>query len=216
MQVPDAVRTLARDLDAVFGKRLQCVVAYARADRLSGATPTLAVVDRVLPEDLAACAARVAAWHARGLDTPLILGAGEFARSLDAFPFEFGAILADHAVVVGESPFDGLRVEPGDLRRACEVQARSHLLHLREGYLETSGRSDALADLIQRSARPLAALLNNLARLPGAHVVDETLREVVSHCAGGAIGADEARRLLPAYLGALERLTADIDRWSVS
>lgn len=216
MQVPDAVKTLARDLGEVFGKRLQCVVAYPRADRLSGATPTLAVVDRVLPDDLGACAARVAVWHEQGLDTPLILGAGEFARSLDTFPFEFGAILADHTVVVGANPFDGLRVDPGDLRRACEIQARSHLLHLREGYLETRGRSDALADLIQRSAGPLAALLNNIARLPGAHAVDHVLREVVSLCAGGAIGPNEARRLLPAYLAALERLTADIDRWSVS
>ena len=40
-----------------------------------------------------------------------------------------------------------------DLRRACEVQARSHLLHLREGYLETRGRADALSDLIVRVGR---------------------------------------------------------------
>jgi hypothetical protein len=46
--------------------------------------------------------------------------------------------------------------------------------------------------------------------------VDHVLREVASLCAGGAIGPNEARRLLPAYLAALERLTADIDRWSVS
>ena len=61
-------------------------------------------------------------------------------ESLDAFPLEFGAILADHAVVSGASPFDGLTVDAADLRRACEVQARSHLLHLREGYIE---RADA-------------------------------------------------------------------------
>ena len=46
---------------------------------------------------------------------------------------------------------------PADLRRACEVQARSHLLHLREGYIETRGRSDALAVAHCRgSAAPLA------------------------------------------------------------
>ena len=68
-----------------------------------------------------------------------MLAADEFARSLDAFPFEFSAILADHAVVSGKNPFEGLRVEPADLRRACEVQARGHLLHLRQGYMETRG-----------------------------------------------------------------------------
>ena len=92
----------------------------------------------------------MAAWHDAGLATPLLLAAHEFGRSLDAFPLEFGAILADHVVVAGSDPFDGLRVDAADLRRACEVQARSHLLHLREGYLETRGRGDALADLIVR------------------------------------------------------------------
>ena len=66
--------------------------------------------------------------------TPLLLAAHEFGRSLDAFPFEFGAILADHVVVSGSDPFDGPPRRPADLRRACEVQARSHLLHLREGF----------------------------------------------------------------------------------
>src|SRR5947209_9568481 len=51
--------------------------------------------------------------------------------------------------------------------RACEVQARGHLLHLREGYLETRGRNDALAVLIVRSAPAFAALVSNLARLDG-------------------------------------------------
>ena len=91
----------------------------------------------------------------------------EFADSRDAFPLEFGAILADHTVVAGQNPFDGLAVDPADLRRACEVQARSHLLHLREGYLETRGRADALAVLIVRSAPPFAALLQSVARLQG-------------------------------------------------
>ena len=102
-----------------------------------------------------ACAGTVASWHDAGLATPLLLAAHEFERSLEAFPFEFGAILADHVVVSGDNPFDGLHVDPADLRRACEVQARSHLLHLREGYLETRGRGDALAVLIARSARAL-------------------------------------------------------------
>ena len=66
--------------------------------------------------------------------TPLLLAANELERSLDAFPREFGAILADHLVVAGSNPFDGLRVDPADVRRACEVQTRSHLLHLREGF----------------------------------------------------------------------------------
>ena len=81
---------------------------------------------------------------------------------------EFGAILADHAVVSGRDPFDGLRVDAADLRRACEVQVRSHLLHLREGYIETRGRGDAIAELVADSAAPLAGLVKSVARLLGS------------------------------------------------
>ena len=56
------------------------------------------------------------------------------------------------------------------------MQARSHLLHLREGYLETRGRSDALADLIVRSAPPLAALLKSVARLEGQPIANAVTR----------------------------------------
>ena len=56
--------------------------------------------------------------------------------------------IADHVVVSGRNPFEGLRVEQTDLRWACEVQARGHLLHLRQGYVESRGRDDALSVLI--------------------------------------------------------------------
>src|SRR5688500_6638424 len=144
MDIPDAVHALDGDLRAIFGDRLRSLAVYtavASDDR----TATLAVVAGLSADDLRACAGRVAGWDDAGLATPLFVAADEFARSLDAFPFEFGAILADYAVVSGSDPFTGLSVDPAHLRQACEVQARSHLLHLREGFLETRGRGDALA-----------------------------------------------------------------------
>src|SRR5207247_10002041 len=84
---------------------------------------------------------------------------------LDVFAIEFGAILADHSVIAGANPFERLTVEAVDLRRAVEVQARSHLLHLREGYIETQGRADALAVLVARSAPAFATLIASIARL---------------------------------------------------
>jgi hypothetical protein len=173
-------------------------------------------VDHLSVEDLRACADRAAGWHDQGLATPLLLEQQEFGRSLDAFPFEFGAILAEHAVVSGANPFDGLRVDAADLRRACEVQARGHLLHLREGYVETRGRSDALADLVTRSSPPLAILIKNVARLPGATVNDPVLDRVAKLGGGAALTSDEARSLFPQYLQAVKRLTDYIDNWSAA
>ena len=94
MQIPDAVHALDRDLRSIFGDRLRSLVAYAGIAGDERAA-TLAVVDGLSADDLRACVGRVAAWDEAGLGTPLFVAAHEFERSLDAFPFEFGAILAD-------------------------------------------------------------------------------------------------------------------------
>jgi hypothetical protein len=231
MDIPDAVRTLERDLREVFGGRLRSLVAYRGADGTAhGTVPTLAVVDGLNADDLRACADRVATWHDSGLDTPLLLAAHEFGRSLDAFPFEFGAILADHALVAGSNPFEGLQVDDAHMRHACEVQARSHLLHLREGFLETRGRGDAIADLVLQSAPGFAALVRSVARLLGHSLADNesvarnveqsvaapagSIQRVVALAGVKSLASDDARRLLPPYIDALEQITNYIDRWS--
>ena len=235
MRIPDAVHALARDLGQIFGNRLQSVVAYG-LDANAHAAPdahapahTLAIVETLTREDLEASARRVDGWHDAGLATPLLLVAREFEASLDAFPLEFGAILADHALVSGRNPFEGLAIDPTDLRRACEVQARSHLLHLREGFLETRGRGDALALLIVGSAAPFAALLKSIARLEGADGRDASaagrhaerrldvaggiVTSVVAMAGVTEISSEEAIRMFPRYLDAVERLVAYVDTW---
>lgn len=213
MPVPDSIAALERDLRAIFKERLRSLVAYAVAEPpLDGLTPTLVVVDAVQASDLQACAARIGAWQLAGLGTPLVLASGEFEASLDAFPLEFGAILADHVVVSGVNPFDALAVKLPDLRRACEVQARSHLLHLREGIIEAEGRADALQALVLRSAPALKALLAHITRLR-LPAPDETLASVARLTTQAHFTAEDAVQLVPGYLTAMTRLTESIDRW---
>jgi hypothetical protein len=244
MAIPEAVQRLDRELREIFGPRLQSLVAYgvrhshhAQGDGHSHAhgqagppLRTMAIVEAMTREDLRACAARVDEWHARGLATPLLVAAHEFDRSLDVFPLEFGAILADHVVVSGANAFAASNIDPADVRRACEMQARSHLLHLREGYLETRGRADALSDLIVQSAPAFAALLTSVARLEGHASGDAAAAarhtERTLGVTGGAIadivkltGAHElpsadAERLFAPYLDAVERLVGYVDGWS--
>jgi hypothetical protein len=212
MEISDRVRLLERDLRSIFGSRLKSVVAYGNGvprepDR------TLVIVDHPGIDDLRAIADRIARWREAGLATPLLLAAHEFARSLDAFPYEFGAILSNHAIVAGEKPFKGLRVDPADLRRACEVQARSHLLHLREDYLETGGRSDALADLIVRSAPAFVSLIANVKRLNQAFVAAPVAGHIERIASGGTVTSEHARQIFPDYLAATAALVEEIDRW---
>jgi hypothetical protein len=246
MSIPEPVRRLEQDLRAIFGPRLSSLSIYVAHDashasdddghhahaakRHHSPTHTLAVVDDLSGDDLRACAARVEAWHDAGLATPLLIGAHEFEASLDAFPLEFGAMIADHVVVAGGNPFDGLAVDRADLRRAVEVQARGHLLHMREGFVETRGRSDALSVLIVSSAPALAALLLSVARLEdvsGAKVdtaarhaerrlglTSGILAEIAALAAVREISSAEADRLFAPYLDAIERLVKLIDGWN--
>lgn len=246
MHIPGAVSGLERDLRDVFGSRLRSLVVYGlRAQSAHGDSDgahlayqagravahALALVDTLSIDDLRACAARVDLWHDGGLATPLVLASHEFGRSLDAFPFEFGAILADHVVVSGSNPFDGLKVETADLRRACEVQARGHWLHLREGYLETRGRGDALAVLLVESAPAFATLLASVAHLDGVTAADNaavarhierrlsltsTASEVVALTGVSEIPSADAERLFVPYLETVERLVKYIDSWTRS
>jgi hypothetical protein len=234
--LPPALRSaatgLVADLREVFGERLLAVVAYGpRLDEAASGPPltTLALTDLVGYADLSRAVERAPAWDRAGLAMPLLLGREEFARSFDAFPFEYDDILSRHAVLYGVDPLEGLQVKPGDLRRACEAVAKGHLIHLREGFLETRGRAVDLAALIKASAAPFETLLFRVARLRGVEVASSGLADAVAGIARTTapvvsevlalvgprrLSNDEARRLFPAYLAAVEELVAYVDRWT--
>jgi hypothetical protein len=215
MGIPETVTVLRRDLDEIFGARMRSFVAYGlNADPAPDEQPTLAVVDSLTVADLEACASRVERWQAMGLATPLVLQSGEFEQSLDAFPFEFGAILSDHVVLAGADPFAGLRIDPADLRRACELRARSHLLHLRENFIESAASDEGLAALVLRSAPALTALIENVRRVVPGFTPAAPLADVVRLNDRSHFTSDDAKRMFPGYLAAVEQLTRDVDRWS--
>jgi len=224
-----ALETLASDLDRVFGARLRSVVAYGldtpAAPRLLHA---LALVDRLAFDDLVKCVPSVAGWQRRSLAVPLILELEEFIRTLDVFPLEYGDIIAHHVIVAGADVFGATRVSPNDVRRACELAAKSHLIHLREGFLETGGSSDEVGALIAASAPAFRVLLANIARLADDDDDDvaetaerqigisaSVVREVLSAGAGTRSAIAEPTALLAQYIAAAERVWEYVDTWRV-
>ncbi len=227
------VDRLLADLRVVFGPRLISLVAYGRhaVDETSPQpVHTLALIDGLGMHDLEASARLARTWQASGLAVPLMVSRHEFARSLDVFPFEFGAIIDAHRVVYGADPFDGLRVKDEDIRRACEIDVKGHLLHLREAFIESHGDPDAIAALVSASAAALRTLATNVARLDGkpttptaalaAHL-STVLGPVHGRTLSGVLGLGEmpagttdAARLFPDYLAAAEALAAYVDSWS--
>lgn len=222
---PATVQAVLADLQAIFGARLEAFVVYAPTNT---PRPSVAIVHSLDLADLTACAARAARWQRAGAATPVLLTRREFARSLDAFPVEFGEIIETHETLFGDDPFAGLSVAHADLRRACEGQTRSLLLHLREDYMEAAGDGRAITSLVVDSAPEFRALISLLARLDGRRLTgrdlavwaDERLaldpRTVsdVLHVANTPDGSSvDAVRLFPAYLAAVEHLARRVDEW---
>jgi hypothetical protein len=164
-----ALTRLAADLGRVFGDRFVALVAY-------GPTRSAAFASAIRADDLEALAPLCDGWQRDGLETPLVLTTREFERSLDAFPFEYGAIIERHVLIAGMSPFTGVRPSEQDLRRACEVQAKAFLIHLRQGWIQASDHTHEQAHLLAHAAEPLRALLVNMAHVAGAaHASDADL-----------------------------------------
>ena len=229
-----AVDRLLADLRVVFGPRLLSLVVYGR-HALEAPAPqqpvhTLALVDDLGMADLEAASRLARDWRAAGLAVPLMLSRVDFARSLDVFPLELGAIIDAHRVVYGSDPFAGLAVNDHDVRRACEIDLKGHLLHLRESYVETFGDPDAIAALVDASSAALRTLVSNVARLDGYR--PSSTAELSSHLAQ-TIGPMHARtldavlalgdapmpstdgaRLFPEYLAAVEALSSYVDSWA--
>ena len=242
-----AADSLATDIRAVVDARLRALLVYEAHGLLGDAgapataagdtdilhddhVHTLAVVDRLSYDDLARLAPLAAGWQKQGLAVPLFLAPGELRRSLDAFPLEFSQILARHVVVAGDDPFAGLAVTDIDVRRACEAQVRSHLLHLREGFLQAAGNPRRVSELVAASVVPLRALLVNLARLHGvdAHGPDaiagfveerlgldtKGLKPLLSSKRPEHVRDLDAGAFFPDYLRAVERLATLVDEWT--
>jgi hypothetical protein len=211
----------AADLRRVFADRFVGLLA-------GGPAAAVAFASAVRPGDLEALGSLADTWHREGIATPIVMTPDEFRRSLDAFPLEYQALIEHHVIVDGVSPIEGASVRPDDLRRACEAQARGHLIHLRQGWIDAGSDHHGHADLLVRSAAPLRQILTNLARLQGERPAgDADLAAFGSRVAGlpdalvtavleldrAPHRADTLVPRLPEYLDACVRLWAFIDDW---
>ena len=227
-----ALETLLRDLRTIFGARLHALVAYGLASTNDDSyVRTLGLVERVAFDDLARAVPLAAEWLRRGLAAPLLLSRHEFERTLDVFPLEYGNLIANHVVIAGDDPFATVRVADADRRRGCELQAKSHLIHLREGFLETQGDPKHVGRLIASSAPAFRTLLTNLARLEIGDQSDRgldmtALASTIERIIGvpapltaeilastGMSTIADPTALLARYIDASERIWRYVDGW---
>ena len=192
------IDAMAAQLKDIFNERLKMVATFGDSAN------TCAVVHTLTLDDLDRCAAHAAAWNKAGLEAPLLIVEGELRRALDAFPLEFTEIISTRRVVAGNDLFDEVMVPKQELRRACEVQGRGHVLHLREGYIEAAGDGKKIAALVSAAIPPFRALVTNVARLDGI-----SPKALVTQ-----LGLENFEKGFADALRAADRIVDYVDRWN--
>ena len=173
-------------------------------------------------------------WSKEQIVVPLFLTEEELRTSAAVFPLEFLEIQEQHRVLGGRDPFIGFHVKTDRLREAVVQGLTSHLLRLRQRYVEGGGSDDATMILLPLSITSTLPLLRGVQRLLGRPVLsqsDAVIKDVAEQLTldlqglldvlllkRGQIspGPHEVPRLFDRYLQAATLLTRAVERLSQS
>jgi hypothetical protein len=226
---------LVEQLRRAYGPELRSVVLYGSAaagEHIPKRSDynVLVLVDALSLDRLSAAASVARAWSEGGNPAPMTLTMSEWRGSADIFAMEYADILERHKILYGESPFDGIRVDPRDLRLQLEHEAMGKLLRLRQGILAAGGDGRLEGELLAASLSTIMVIFRSVARLQGETPAKDNLslaqsvgryagfdptpfERVVRHVRGEqTIAAGEVRSVVAGYLTGMEKLVAHLDR----
>ena len=227
---------LVEQLRAAYGADLRSVVLYGSAaagEHIPKKSDynILVLLDSLSLERLSAAAAVARAWNESGNPAPMTMTTREWKSSSDVFAMEYADILERHKILYGDSPFDGITVDPHDLRLQLEHEAMGKLLKLRQGVLASGGDPRRQLELLAASLSTIMVIFRAVARLEGAVpakdnvTVSQTVagyagfdpaafQRVVRHVRGEqTIAANEVGGIVAGYLAGMEKLVEHLDRF---
>ena len=227
---------LVRQLQLAYADALRSVVLFGSAvageHRPKKSDYNVLVIVDALPLDrLRAVAAVSKAWAEDGNPPPMTFTTREWRSSADIFPMEYADILERHRVLYGTPPFDGIRVNPADLRLQVEHQTMGKLLQLRQAIMGAGGDSALQREVLEKSLSTLMVIFRGIVRMHGAvpsQDYEELTRSVaeragfapdpfitvIRHARGTEkLSRDNASVILEEYLSAMERLVAYLDEF---
>jgi predicted nucleotidyltransferase len=182
----DVFVPLTQDYQKVFGKDLIALILYGSAaggSYVKGKSDINLLV--VLAPDavnrLEDSWATVKQWKKSRVAVPMVMTKAFIESSLDCYPIEFLNMKNSHILIYGENVLEQLKFKPEDLRLQIEKELKGKLIILRQGYLETEGKSGQLKQLISRSFTAFISIFNALLYLKQAPVPQkrrDTIREV--------------------------------------
>jgi hypothetical protein len=200
-EIQKLLRTYVKDVKGVFGEQLEGMLLYGSAVRgefLPGRSNLniLLLVSSYDSAVLKKYGALHRHWSKEQIVVPLFLTEEELHTSAAVFPLEFLEIQEQHRVLGGRDPFIGFHVKTDRLRETVVQGVTSHLLRLRQRYVEGGGSDDATTILLPLSITSIVPLLRGVQRLLG--------RPILSH--SDAVIKDVAEQLKLDLQGLLDAL----------
>jgi predicted nucleotidyltransferase len=230
------VENFASELRECLGERLRSVVLYgsgARGDFLPGKSDLnfMVVVDDLEFEVLQRLTGKVRHFWRKRISTPLVVDEYYLRRSLDVFPLEFSEMKSAYRVVFGDDPLSDLKIDPSDLRLACEAEIKRKLLLLREAFLDAENKKGRMEFLFKQSFKSFMVVLRNLIPLLGENLEGSNLGDVINHAESRLgvkleslrrlegmkgrkmkLGKDECKELMAEYMREVRDLARAVDR----
>jgi len=173
------LQTYAKDVKGTFGDQLEGLLVYGSAVRgefLPGRS-NLNLLLLVTGYDAAMLKRYEPVhkrWNKEGVVAPLFLTEEEIRTSSALFPIEFMEIQEHHRVLGGRDPFVGFHVDAGRLGDAVLQGLASHVLRLRQRFVEASGANDAVLILLPLAITSAVPLLRGIQRMRGWPVLAQS------------------------------------------
>ena len=166
------LQTYVKEVKEAFGDQLEGLLLYGSAVRgefLRGRSNLniLLLVSSCDSTVLKQYSALHRRWSKEQIVVPLFLTEEELRMSAAVFPLEFLEIQESHRVLDGRDPFIGFHVKTDRLREAVVQGLTSHIVRLRQRYVEGGGSDEATAILLPLSITSTIPLLRGVRRLLG-------------------------------------------------
>lgn len=202
-ETQNLLQTYVKEVKGAFGEQLEGLLLYGSAVRgefLPGRSNLnlLLLVSSYGSAVLKQYSALHRRWSKEQIVVPLFLTEEEVHMSAAVFPLEFLEIQEQHRVLSGRDPFIGFHVKTDQLRETVLQGLTSHVLRLRQRYVEGGGGDEATMILLPLAITSTLPLLRGVQRILG--------RPALSH--SEAVIADVAEQLKLDLQGLL-------DAWSL-
>ena len=166
------LQTYVKEVTGTFGGQMEGLLLYGSAVRgefIPGRSNLniLLLVSSYDSAVLKQYSALHRRWSKEQIMVPLFLTEEELHMSAAVFPLEFLEIQEQHRVLGGRDPFIGFHVKTDRLRDAVVQGFASHLLRLRQRYVEGGGGAEATTILLLLSITSMLPLLRGVQRLLG-------------------------------------------------